>query len=289
MEESSAAMESSEVAAPQEASFDSSLPTDTPDDESAEDLEGQEPQDDDGEEIEHDGEKFRVPKKLKDAFLRQSDYTRKTQDIAAQRQAIEQQAQQVRQQAAMQHQHIQEIAEAVSIDRQLEQLRAIDWNALTTSDPVEAMRLDRQMRELTEQRGQIVNGITQRQQQQAMEAQQTAARQLQEAAAQVALEIPNWGPEIQKTLSEYGATQGYQQQELASVADPRAVKLLHKAYLYDQMVAKQAKESKVKPESQEKPVTKIAASKSNTVKDPSKMTDTEFNEWRRKQIARRNR
>ena len=40
-------------------------------------------------EIEYDGEKFKVPSKLKEAFLRQSDYTKKTQAVAKERAEIE--------------------------------------------------------------------------------------------------------------------------------------------------------------------------------------------------------
>src|SRR5262249_26454182 len=36
-----------------------------------------------------DGQKYRVPKALRDGFLRQADYTRKTQDVASQRRQVE--------------------------------------------------------------------------------------------------------------------------------------------------------------------------------------------------------
>jgi hypothetical protein len=55
--------------------------------------------DDDSEEVDYEGEKYKLPKKLKDALLRQQDYTQKTQQVAEQRRAIEAQAQQVQQHA----------------------------------------------------------------------------------------------------------------------------------------------------------------------------------------------
>ena len=45
---------------------------------------------DDTEEVDWDGAKYRVPKPLKDALLRQADYTRKTQELADQRRTVEQ-------------------------------------------------------------------------------------------------------------------------------------------------------------------------------------------------------
>lgn len=55
------------------------------------DIDGEEPDDqaeaeaEDAEDIEYEGQTFRVPKVLKDAFLRNADYTQKTQEVAARR------------------------------------------------------------------------------------------------------------------------------------------------------------------------------------------------------------
>src|SRR5216683_4865345 len=41
-------------------------------------------------ELEWDGAKYQVPMKLKDAFMRNEDYTRKTQELAEQRKSVDQ-------------------------------------------------------------------------------------------------------------------------------------------------------------------------------------------------------
>lgn len=46
--------------------------------------------DDDSVEIEHEGQKHRVPKALKDSFMRHGDYTQKTQQLAQERQVVHQ-------------------------------------------------------------------------------------------------------------------------------------------------------------------------------------------------------
>ena len=43
---------------------------------------------DDTEEVDYEGKKYRVPKDIKDALLRQSDYTRKTQELAEHRNQV---------------------------------------------------------------------------------------------------------------------------------------------------------------------------------------------------------
>lgn len=245
----------------------------------------------DEEEIDHDGEKFKVPKKLKDAFMRQQDYTVKTQTLAEQRKAFEattaQHEAEYQQRVQSQQQNLAEYAEVHSIDAQLKQYGEIDWNALTDADPVQAMKLDRQMRQLQQRRGEVVASVTAKQQTQHLQAQQETAKRLQEGRAVLEREIKGWSPEVAKQLNDYGQELGFTAAELAQVNNPLAVKLLHKAYQFDQLMKKQVAE-KPKPVTQEKPVTRITASKGTAAKDPANMSDKEFAEWRSRQIAQRN-
>ena len=102
----------------------------------------------DAEEIDYEGEKYKVPKVLKDAFLRNADYTTKTQTLAEQRREFEAQQQQAVARQEFQQKHIQAVAKVISIDERLEQFSKLDWNAITDADPVQALKLDRQMRDL---------------------------------------------------------------------------------------------------------------------------------------------
>ena len=124
-------------------------------------IEAEKPEvtDDDGEEIDYEGEKYKVPAKLKEAFLRQADYTRKTQEVAEQKRDIERQAAEVQQRAQFNQQHVQDVAKVMAIDEQLAKYQGLDWNAITDADPVQAMKLDRQMRELQQQRTASVERI----------------------------------------------------------------------------------------------------------------------------------
>ena len=56
---------------------------------------------------------------------------------------------------------------------------------------------------------------------------------------------------------------------------------------FDQLMKKSAAQ-KEKPVPQEKPVTRITASKGTATKSPSQMTDREFAKWRQTQIKNRN-
>lgn len=286
--EQPAEMQESDVAtAPEETTeaVDTSFSPDDPDESEAPDS-MLEPADDD-EEIEHDGEKYKIPKALKDAFLRQQDYTQKTQSVAEQRKEVEARQAELAERETVQRQNIAEYAEAYSLDNQLKQYANIDWNALIDSDPVQAMKLDRQMKDLQHRRDAVVASVTEKQRAQQFEQQQATAKQLESGRAVLEREIKGWSPEVAKQLNAYGQEIGFTAQELAQVSNPKAVLLLHKAMQFDQLMKKQAA-TKAPPAPQEKPVTRITASKATVTKDPSKMTDAEFAQFRRRQIAQRN-
>lgn len=242
------------------------------------------PADDGMEEIEHEGVKAKVPKELKDAFLRQQDYTRKTQEVAEQRRQIEAQAAEIQRQTAFQQQNIAEVARIVSLDSQLAEYSKLDWNTLIAQNPQQAMALDRQMRDLQGQRAQVAQSLTQKQQQSALNEQQATARQIQEGQRELEREIKGWSPEYANKLSEYGKKAGFPPEVLAKVTQPAFVKVMNKAYLYDQLVEKRAAKPAAQPA---QPVTRVNARASTAVTDPDKLNADDWMKWRNAQIEAR--
>lgn len=238
----------------------------------------------DDEEIEHEGAKYKVPKPLKEAFLRQADYTTKTQTLAEERRGLEAERQQLAAQQQFQQQHIKDVAKVMAIDERLEQFKQIDWNAAMDADPVGAMKLDRQMRELQQQRTQVVQSIESTQARTSYEQQQAIARRRMEVAEQVKKDIPNWSNELDAALKKTVLSLGFSEAE-ATTVDARTIKLVHKAYLYDKLVAE-----KTKPEAGKTitPITRVSGAAATVQKDPSRMSDSEFAQWRKRQIAQRN-
>lgn len=236
-------------------------------------------------------DKYRIPKtlkahldELKAGNLRNEDYTQKTQSVAEQRRAFEAERQAFAQQQQLASQHIEKVAEIKAIDRQLEQYQKLDWNALVDADPVNAMKLDRQMRELQQQRNASVQAIEQATARSSYESQQETARRIQEAKATLSKEIKGYGsPEVMKELGATAKAFGYRDEELANVNDPRAVKLLYEASQYRKLMAK----AKTAEKADVKPITRIAGAGATAQRDPSAMTDVEFAKWRHRQIAQR--
>lgn len=256
------------------------------DSEGAETEEGQEPEED-AEDVEFEGKQYKLPKTLKEALLRQSDYTRKTQEVAEQRRMIEAQAQEFQQRVQIQQQTLQDHAHLMTLDSQLQQLEQLDWNRVIDEDPVQAMKLQQQYNSLKGMREQVTTRINQIAQQQFVQQQQSTAKLIESGSQQLAKEIAGWSPELAKSLKSYGVEKGgFSAEEMSSVLDPRQVKVLHKAYLYDQLMSKQQAKPKTEPA---KPVTTIKAQKAQAAKDPDKMSTAEWVKWREAQIRKKQR
>lgn len=265
-------------------------------------LDEEQAPDEDELEDELDGVKVRGKKeaieKLRNERLMQSDYTRKMQAnkaaVEAERQAVAQQRQQVEQASKLYQAHLNVVADLVATDKQIAAFKQVDWNALIDADPVQAQKLDRQYKTLLENKQQGMQQLSALQQQHALDEQRRAAemsdaeaKRIEQAAEVLRREVPNWSAKRDQELREYAVKQGLPGDHLRSLvsAVPQIGKVLHKAELYDRLIAKQT--ASKAPEVQEAPVTRITSTRTAANKDPSKMTDSEFAAWRRRQIAQR--
>ena len=237
--------------------------------------------------IEYDGTEFEVPPVLKDAFMRQSDYTQKTQSVAEQRKSLELQAAALTQQQELQQQHFEDVAQIKALDQQLEQYNALNWPELYQTDVGQAASLDHQKRELESHRQQTVNRLNQNQAK-ALESQRAEhARVVEEGQKVLSKEIDNWTPERAQSIAAYGISQGLNEQAVASIVDPVHVKLIDKAMKYDELVAKQkAAAPKAEPP---KSAVKVKGKRAAVTKDPDKMSTEEWLKMRNSQVEKRRR
>lgn len=236
-------------------------------------------------EVEYEGQKYAIPKALKPALMMHADYTRKTQEIAEQRRALEAQQQQLVQQAQLQQEHLQTVAKVVALDDQIKQFEQVDWTALSTHDPVKAQQLWMTYSQLKDSRADMLGQLQQREQQHALEAQQRLAKQIEESNAILARDIKGWSPELAGKLRDFAIEKlGFTPQELGQVTDARIVKLLHRAYVGDQLVAKQMGAA-TQAVPQVKPVPTVG-SNAPAGKDPSRMSTDEWMQYRNEQLRK---
>lgn len=189
---------------------------------------------DESEDVEYEGKAYRLPKELKEALLRQQDYTKKAQDVAETRRVLEQQRAQVELQSKFQEKHLEKLSEAQYLSRQLQQFSQVDWAKLADENPAQYLQLDRQQRTLQDAYNRSVAEI----QSLSGEFEKEVRSTKQKAQAQCLEELkrhfdPN--PETIKALDETGKSFGFTGEELAQVTDPRMIRVLHAAMQYKKL------------------------------------------------------
>ena len=234
--------------------------------------------------VKYDGKDYSVPPELKDALLRQSDYSRKMQDISGKRKELEAKDQTLQRDTELHQLHIDEVATIKAIDQQLQTYESVDWETAYTDDPVEAMKLDRQQRGLQDNKTQALARF-QENQREAFELQRGEhAKLLEKGQTALEADLPGWNAEMAEKTRKYALKAGLSETEASRVINPIHVKVLHKARLYDELVAKQAAKPKPAPA---QPAAKVKGARQGGSKDPEKMTADEWMRWRNKQVAKR--
>lgn len=231
-----------------------------------------------------DGVKVRGKKELierhKHERLMQADYTRKTQDVAAQRHQLQQQAE-------FQQQFLEEAATLKAIDHQLAQFNAALTPALIDADPAQAQKVQLARDQLVRNRDQVAQSVYAKQAHTLHQQQAGLASLKEQAAAYLSREISGMTPERDAAITKYILDKGVPPAAIPNVMAhmPQFGVMAHKAELYDALVAKATK--KPTPEPQTAPVPRVATSRATASKDPSAMSDADFARWRRAQIKQR--
>jgi hypothetical protein len=185
-------------------------------------------------ELELDGQVHTLPTALKGAFLRQADYTRKTQELAEHRRAVEAERAALAQQRANHEGASQDAIRLAALDHQLTEFEGVDWQAFAASDPQAARALWGKYQAMAASRQQLAQAVSHHGSRRELEAAREAAEKMAETGATLQREIEGWSPETAAKLVDYAQAFGVTLEELSQMADPRLWKVLHKAYVADQ-------------------------------------------------------
>jgi hypothetical protein len=239
------------------------------------------------EEIEHDGRKYQVPKALKDAFLRQADYTRKTQEVAELRRAVEAERQAVRQTGEAE---VAARAQLTAIDQQLAYYQRIDWDTWEDQDPFEAQKGWRQYQQLQNSRAQTAGQYAQVAQQRHLVQQQETARLIEDGRAVLARDIKDWSPQLAETLLDHGVRQyGFHRGEIEEFTDPRMVKVLHDAWQYRKLTSRQQQAQRHAAAQGAQPAARVGTSASPPAGLGDSLSVDEWARRRNEQVRKRRR
>lgn len=202
---------------------------------------------DDTEEVDWDGTKYRIPKALKPGLLMQADYTRKTQELAEQRRHVEQHVQSLSQQAELQQATLEHRVNLRTVEQQLQQFSNTDWSNYSAQYGADAtaaaMASWQQYRDAkAELEGAIAKTETETRQM----SERTSANAIAQADQVLSREIEGWSPQLVQDLAGYAAAEfGITPQELRDsvvnpdgTADTRTFKVLARLHRAETELAK---------------------------------------------------
>jgi len=184
-------------------------------------------------------------------YSRQSDYTKKTQELAEYRKQLDNGAQhlqgEIAQTQAARQEYVNAMSQAIESNYGIaKQFENIDWERLKTEDREEYLTKRDEYREVQDQ----IRGLQSKQQQayeqQSSETQSQHQRLLQEEHAKMVSILPEWAePDTQraiaKSIGEFAMSRGYTQEELNQLVDHRSILVLMEAKAFADMQGKQLK------------------------------------------------
>lgn len=184
----------------------------------SDDADGDEPK-----AIEIDGEKIDI-EEVKLGYLRQSDYTRKTQAVAEQRKAAEEE----RQYYAS---TLNTILSTVGAD--IERFNGVDWERAAVENPEQYT----QAKAAYEHSLSLMNGVKAQTEDfvnRAKQAQQAALKaQAKESIAILKTTIPAWSNDLYAQVGEFAQKElGFKPEEFNNIADHRAIISIYEAMQY---------------------------------------------------------
>ena len=201
--------------------------------------------------FEVDGESLSA-EELKLGYLRQSDYTKKTQAVAEQRKAFE--AQTAEAEATM-----NALMSAAGAD--ISRFQNVNWEQAAIDNPDQY----RQAKAAYEQAQSTYNLIkAQADQFQTQQQQQTEASQKEAAKESLTVlktNIPNWNNDLYYQIGEYAQGLGVSGEEFNKVSDHRLITALWKAMQFDQ-----AKQVTAKKKAKSSPTKTLSGSKADSTK-----------------------
>ena len=221
--------------------------------EAEEESEGEITEDEEAEFLfEVDGQELSADE-LRKGYLRQSDYTKKTQSLSEQRKEMESlteqynsQLQQIQAERQQYIQHLQALSENQDIKK-----FDIDWERLRLEDPLEYVTKRQEFQEAKEKAEEVKTKAKQAMARSAAEKEQQWAKVVEDEKSKLIAALPEWGEtdsqrQLATELRSYAQTQGYSEPEIDSLVDHRSFLVLRKAMLYDEMQNANPKAKKLK-------------------------------------------
>jgi hypothetical protein len=237
--------------------------------------------------VEYEGKPYKLPPELKDAILRQADYTRKTQEVAQVRKDAEARLAEAQATFNTSQEVLEARATALNLDNSLKQYESVNWAQLEAEDPIAAMSHWRQFQQLQQQRGQVGEYLTKTQTELSEKQAQATEARLRETAEFAQKELKGWTPELDAKITQFAVKDlGFSPEELRSSLNPGVYRTIYLAHIGHQALQKQATPQAQRPAPAAQPLTKVAARTSPPVGLDDRLSQAEWLARRNAQVGR---
>ena len=219
------------------------------------------------EEVEFNGKKYSVPKELAPNLMMQSDYTRKTQEVAELRKETEAERTSWQQQRQIQEQLFSEKADLLQVEKRLGAFRNVNWQQWQAQDPNGATAALAEYTQLRDYAQGLSGHIQGRQAELASQFEQSTVTRLNKAVEALSKPDPKLGWDgkfdtgKREQLSGFGKELGFSDEELAGTDHPLMIKTLHLAKIgYDTLKRQNATPARTPAE----PAARVPTSRANS-------------------------
>lgn len=272
---------------------DSTLAADTADEA---ETDGEDTSDDE-EELDLDGETLRVKKalaeKIRAGFMKNADYTQKTQAAAEDRKQIQAMRQSLEWEQQTKTELFKEEAQLFTVSQRLEAFQNLNWQALQQQDPQKFSAAQAEYMQIRDYHDKLKGHVEGRKTELNAAREQETAIELTRAVESLSKPNPNLGwdgkfdADKRASLTKFGMELGYSNEELANTTHPLMIQTLNLAKIGYETLRKQA--ASLKPAAPvAKPVPQVVPGKTRTGPvNPDKLSGDEWLKWRESQLAKK--
>lgn len=176
-------------------------------------------------------------KELKKGYMMEKDYQRKTKELARQREEVAESTRKAVDTERTQYQQSLQTLHSLVLETAASELKDVNWNDLAMNDPLKYVQVRNRADQLANTLTTIQGKMKETQAKQDSDRKTATETAAKKARAELERDIPNFNDAHYQTLMKSAQSVGYKPEEVATWIDPRAIKLLDKAYKYDQLQA----------------------------------------------------
>ena len=237
--------------------------------------------------VEYEGKTYKLPAELKDALLRQSDYTKKTMSLADRVREVEETKTKVEEIFSATEEAVEASFNAKAAEARVKALLETPIDGLDQAQ-INALRLDLADAQsaVAHHKGRAAELATKA----VNERSQHQAKAVETARAEAAKHIPNLDDAKLAALDSLVVSLGGESGTVKQLDHPAAYRVLHLAHIGQQFIERQRQAGKAAHATQpaaEVPGGKAAPAKKHLVRDADKMSQEEWLKAREAELAKR--